>query len=818
MSGTNIASDNKNNDKESPVEYVRYSKIWVLAIAALLAPPGSWAEEEDVAELETFVAEETVEDDIGIIPTGPIESIFGFDKTLLETPRSASVISIETIEQFGITEIDDLIVLAPGSFTQSFFGAAGALDLRGTPGEVYFNGIRRLENPGNYATPIGAADRVDIIRGPASVISGPSRIGGYLNFVPKSARAETGQYLERPTGEVSYTSGSFQKGVLTAEVGGPGSIGGKDFGYYIYGESEDSDSYYENTEVKSKLLQATFNIDLSDKSRLSFGGMYYDWESNQVAGWNRLSQDLIDTGLYVTGSPFPGLDVDGDGSISHQEYGMRGGIESFTFMGPSYATAEQYQAVPNMGLDPSTVGTAYLKGSQVLVAPDDELLSESIVLYLDYEYDINENWSILNKSFYEWYDNYGTNAYGFSQQGVSYVYENQLQIAFEKEYESFDLSAIVSPSYRYTDFERGNDWYNEYFDRRDLTGPSTALDRRLLAVRIDDDYARYVVGDYSALGIAALFDVQTDLGLDVLLGARYDIIDMEASTIGEKTLDQEDFTGTNEDDAFSWTASISYELPIGITPYVTLSEQVTVVASQMADLGPSDVADGNAVASSELTEYGAKGSFFEDRLFVQANYFEQERTNVSSQDVVTNQVSRGEGYEIEARFLVSEALTFTFGLSDLEVTNLTTLNDGRRFSFFGASDIPHIDPTLIYGGTANGFVWAADSNPKAIRAGIPDKIISASVIYDFQNGVSGFASLTDVASVYSGYSQAVKLPAYTLVNAGVKFDVGAWSFTINGKNLTGERYFRSNFPNLFGSTIVLPELPRHYQVNASFKF
>jgi iron complex outermembrane receptor protein len=800
------------------VEYVRNSKIWVLAIAALLAPPGSWAEEEDVAELETFVAEETVEDDIGIIPTGPIESVFGFDKTLLETPRSASVISIETMEQFGITEIDDLVVLAPGSFTQSFFGAAGALDLRGTPGEVYFNGIRRLENPGNYATPIGAADRVDIIRGPASVISGPSRIGGYLNFVPKSARAETGQYLERPTGEVSYTTGSFQKGVLAAEVGGPGSIGDKEFGYYIYGEAEDSDSYYENTEVKSKLLQATFNIDLNEKSRLSFGGMYYDWESNQVAGWNRLSQDLIDTGLYVTGSPFPGLDVDGDGSISHQEYGGNAGIESFTFMGPSYATAEQFQAVPNMGLDPSTVGTAYLKGSQVLVAPDDELLSESIVLYLDYEYDLSENWSLTNKSYYEWYDNYGTNAYGFSQQGISSVWENQLQLAFNKAYDGFEVNAIISPSYRDTEFERGNDYSNEYFDRRDLTGPSTALDRRLLAVRIDDDYNRYVVGDYSVLGIAALLDLQTDAGVDVLLGVRQDTIDMKSEMIGHKTLYRDDFYGTNEDDAFSWTASITYNSPIGIAPYVTLSEQVTVVASQMADLDPESVADGNAAASSELKEYGVKGSFLNDQLFVQANYYEQERTNVSSQDVVTNQVSRGEGYEIEIRYLVTDALTLTFGYSDQEVTNLTTLADGRRFSFFGASDMPHIDPALIYGGTANGFVWAADSNPKAIRAGIPDTIMSASVIYDFQSGISGFASVTDVASVYSGYSQAVKLPAYTLVNAGIKFDIGNWAITLNGKNLTDERYFRSNFPNLFGSTIVLPELPRHYQVNASFKF
>lgn len=793
----------------------RKNKIWILPVLSLLVAPSVWAEEEaEVAELETFVAEETIEDDIGIIPTGPVKSIFGFDKTLLETPRSASVISIETMEQYGITEIDDLVVLAPGSFTQSFFGAAGALDLRGTPGEVYFNGIRRLENPGNYATPIGAADRIDIVRGPASVISGPSRIGGYLNFVPKSARAETGQYLEDPAGEISYTAGSWRKSVISAEVGGPGKIGDKDFGYYIYGEAEDSDSYYDNTEVVSNLLQATFNMDLNEKSRISFGGMYYDWKSNQVAGWNRISQDLIDNGTYVTGDATP-LDLDGDGSISHQEYG-NAALFNFTFMGPSAVTADQFDST--MALDPTTVGTATLQGHQVLVAPDDELLSESIVLYFDYEYDINEEWSVINKAFYEWYDNYGTNAYGFSQQGVSSVYENQLQIIFNKSYDGYDVGAIISPSYRFTEFERGNDYINEYFDRRDLTGPSTALDRRLLATRIDDDYTRYVVGDYGVLGIAALVDIQTDVGFNVLLGVRQDQIDQTADMIGEKTLFEPDFYGSNKDDAFSWTASLSYELPFGVTPYITMSEQVTVVASQMADLDPESVEDGNAVASSELTELGIKGSFLNDQLFVQATYYEQDRTNVSSQDVVTNQVSQGEGYEFEARYLVSEALTLTLGYSDLEVTNRTTLSDGSRFSFFGAGDLPQVDPALFYGGAAVGNVYAAEANPRALRAGIPDRILSASVIYDFQNGVQGFASVTDVESAYSGFSQAVKLPAYTLVNAGIKFDAGDWSFTFNGKNLTDERYFRSNFPNLFGGTIVLPELPRHYQLNASFKF
>ncbi len=797
---------------------------WIVAVASFLVASGSWAEEEDdVAELETFVTEETIEDDIGIIPTGPIESVFGFDKTLLETPRSASVISIETIEQYGITEIDDLIVLAPGSFTQSFFGAAGALDLRGTPGEVYFNGIRRLENPGNYATPIGAADRVDIVRGPASPISGPSRIGGFLNFVPKSARAETGQYLEKPTGKMGYTAGSWLKSVVSAEIGGPGSIGGKEYGYYVFGEVEDSDSYYDNTEVRSNLFQATFNTDLSDRSRLAFGGMYYDWKSNQVAGWNRITQDLIDNGTYITGQPYP-LDTNGDGDISHQEYYAANngeGMDPFTYMGPEYADGDAFAAdYPDMGLDPTTVGTATLKGNQVLVAPDDELFSESIVLYLDYVYELSEDWSLTNKSYYEWYDNWGTNAYGFSQQGISSVFENQLQLAFAKDFDSYNFSAIVSPSVRHTEFERGNDYRNEYFHRRDLTGPSTALDRRLLAVRIDDDYTHYVVGDYTIYGLAGLFDFEHDSGFTLLLGARYDMIDLKSREVGEKTLAEPDFTETDETEAFSYTASLSYQTPIGLTPYVTVSEQVTAIASQMADIGPEQIVDGVAVSSSELLEFGVKGSFLNDQLYFSANYYEQERLNVNTQDVVTNQVSKGEGVEVEVRYLVSDALTLTLAYSDLEVTNLTTLDAGYNFSFFGIDDMPHIDPAVHLGGQPIGYIWGERDgmNPGAVRAGIPDRIIAASAVYDFNNGLQAFASVSDVTDVYSGYSQAVKLPAYTLVNAGLKYDAGSWSFTLNGKNLTDERYFRSNFPNLFGGTIVLPELPRNWTFNASYSF
>ena len=214
--------------------------------------------------------EVVVQGDLGSLPGEAVKSVFGMNKSLLETPRSASTISEEMMERFNMSDIDELITVAPGSFTQSFFGVAGGLDVRGTPGETYFRGVRRLDNPGNYPTPIGASDRVDVVRGPASPIFGPSKIGGYLNFNPKSARVENeGQYVYESSGAMSYTTGDWDKSILTAEVGGPGKIGDREFGYYLYGELEDSGSFYRNGGTEQTLIRPSFDMDINESSNFS---------------------------------------------------------------------------------------------------------------------------------------------------------------------------------------------------------------------------------------------------------------------------------------------------------------------------------------------------------------------------------------------------------------------------------------------------------------------------------------------------------------------------------------------------------------------
>ncbi|PKG99701.1 TonB-dependent siderophore receptor [Paraglaciecola sp. MB-3u-78] len=772
-------------------------------------------EEESVERIE-------VTGSLGSLPGQDVEAVFGFGKSILETPRSASTISDEQLERFAVTDIDELMAFAPGTFTQSFFGVAGSLDIRGTPGENYFRGMKRLDNPGNYPTPIGASSRIDIVRGPASPIYGPSKIGGYLNFNPKSARASGGQYLEENTGAFSYSLGTWDKSVMTAEIGGPGSVGGKEMGFYLYGELENSGSFYDNTDTDQTILQASINVDITDKIRIEFGGMYHDFAGNQVAGWNRLSQDLIDTGIYVTGTAKP-LDISGDGSISHQEYNLvRGDINPFIFnnvgfgLFPDRITNADFS--PTLALD--NPGTTTLGRNQVLAAADDVLLNTVETLYFDIFYYTDNGWEIKNQMFYEAYENLNENAYGFAQFHDSSVFENKL--VFSTEYETNTLLAQfqISPSIRHTEFLHGDDFTNEYFNRRDLTGPSTALDRRLLATRIGKDFDNYDVGNYTDLGFAVMTDFTWEMGLNIVLGVRYDTIDIKSTSRGDLLLTVADIETVEETvDGVSWNTSISFKTDIGLIPYITAAEQATLVAGQGAEIGVGQVGNG-AFDTSDLFEYGIKGSFLDDSLYFALSVYEQERTDFSAQAIVTNSTTENEGTEFELRWVVNDNLVVGAGYTNSKVYNLTALELGEQFGFFGIEHLPNVtDASLLYGGSVigNNLVDSTDKE-SARKAGIPENIYTLNATYDFQNGYAINASIIRADSTFSDFSQTVTLPAYTLVNAGVFYDAETWTASLSIKNLTDEDYFRANFPDLFGAQIVLPELPRHYQAKFSYKF
>ena len=800
----------------------------LLCCTALSTPAFAENEAEAAAADAPADGDIVVTGALGALPIEDVGSVFGFDKTLTETPRSASTISSEQIERFGITDIYDLVAQAPGTFTNSFFGVGGALDIRGTPGEVYFRGVRRLDNPGNYPTPIGASERIDIVRGPASPIYGPSKTGGYMNFVPKTARVKGGSFMSSPEGELTLTGGSWRKADMRAEIRGPARLGAQEFGYSLFAEVEDSGSYYDNMSTRQTIVQAAFDTSITPNLRFEFGGMYQNFRGQQNGGWNRLTQDLVDNSTYITGTAQP-LDTNGDGQISQGEINasVPGGLSIFgNFTCPNstfspFATGftdECFtQAYPSLAL--TNTGTAKLSRRKTLTGKDDKLNNKGTALYADLIFEGDDGLEIKNQLFFDSYENLNENAYGFSQFHDSYVVENKIVVAKTFENSAGKFAFQLSPSIRYTNFEHGDDFNYEYFHRVDLTKGYTPASDRLLSTECDCDYTAYVKGHYTDLAFAALVDLDFNFGLDVTLGARYDSVKVKSTNVADMLeAAPTTLSASRKKGGWSWSGSANYKLPFGLIPYITIARQSTIIAGQGAEITTDDVAAGTFISASKLYEAGIKGSFLDDKLYAAVSIYKQKRTDFNAQAIVTNQSVETKGMEAEVRWAVDDHLLITGAYTRTKVYNLTALENGTLFSFFGIEDLVNVsDPTLYLGGQPIGLV-PINSKSDSRRAGIPTNLLSATATYAFDNGIALSASGVKVDSVFSGQSQAVRLPGYTKIDVSASYETGPWLARVVVKNVTDKKYFRANFTELFGGTIVLPELPRSVQASITYKF
>jgi iron complex outermembrane receptor protein len=271
------------------------------------------------AEVVTLGDVQVSADPLRLLPNEPSSSAFGFSKQLIETPRSVSSISSETIELFGLSAVEDLVRLVPGTFTTTRFGIQGSVDVRNVPADFHFRGMRRLSLQGHGRSVLGALDTIDVVRGPPSPVFGMGKIGGYVNVEPKSARAKDGSYIDGVAGFGETAIGSFNHNEWSFGVGGPLAVHGRRGGYYIHGLFEDSDSFARGVPVRQQLLQAAVSIDeFAGPMRLEMGA---NTQLSRTAGalTGRLTQALVDRGRYIRGEPLVNLDLNGNQSIGWLE-------------------------------------------------------------------------------------------------------------------------------------------------------------------------------------------------------------------------------------------------------------------------------------------------------------------------------------------------------------------------------------------------------------------------------------------------------------------------------------------------------------------
>ena len=92
--------------------------------------PDPMKKSEDVVILEKFVAQEKPFDPTGLIDNRPVGSAFGFDKPVAEAPKAISIISTIQMESVGIRVSDDLVKVAPSTYSNFRYGLQGNISIR----------------------------------------------------------------------------------------------------------------------------------------------------------------------------------------------------------------------------------------------------------------------------------------------------------------------------------------------------------------------------------------------------------------------------------------------------------------------------------------------------------------------------------------------------------------------------------------------------------------------------------------------------------------------------------------------------------------
>jgi outer membrane receptor protein involved in Fe transport len=293
------------------------------------------APNEEIVVLDEMTVE-TNDDPNMVLSTQPIQAAIGFSKSLIETPRSVSSVGADLVDKIGIRDGDQLSRIVPGTYTVNRWGIAGATQIRGLPADTYLRGMKRIDAQGNIRNVITMWENVDIVRGPPSPIFGNGRIGGYVNYTPKSVRGTTGKYLDKSQTSVTAVVASYDRVEAQFNYAQPITLGERTGGFQVFGLVNDSDSYFKQNFQKDRVLQASFSLDLNSKWRVETGTIYQRAINAGQAGANRVDQASFDNGTYLRGSALVDLDTDNDGRVSEREIqasrtvGTGNGIGNFT--------------------------------------------------------------------------------------------------------------------------------------------------------------------------------------------------------------------------------------------------------------------------------------------------------------------------------------------------------------------------------------------------------------------------------------------------------------------------------------------------------
>lgn len=705
---------------------------------------------------------------------------------IIKSPLSVSVSGTERIKDLGVTNMVGLTRNMTGIRPNNTYGGFQTYTVRGFSDFVLLNDGIRDERHNLWAsapnTNLASIERVEVLKGAASVMFGHSALGGVINLVHKKPTVEN---------HVNARLGIGSWGKYLTEAGASGSIC-KGLTYRTDFSMSGGEGWRHTNERIANAYLA-LNWEMSDNDKLFFSVSAKDDKYGSDTGQPHFMYDIYDK----------------NGNIAYTKGDINSAIDPRTRF-----------ADPNDHLNDKDI-TFLLDYTHYFKNRDWRINDHASYYYDDLSYYASEKLNYLTSAtpedgFDHYYMNGGNKTYidinHINRQGFAFDYDvslfqNQLELHGKAKTGSVDhslmfgynLSAMFAPRYQNAKFSGpGHLSVVDVVEPELNQGPVRYPFQKLNEVW-ETNHGFYV-GDYLKI---------TDK-LSALASVRFDNFNRtfrQSNVNGKEMVDKNVVDKKMSDNAFTYRGSILYQFTEAINLYGSVSnfykptrtyaqDGYIYVGSDGKEISP----DGDNVfkpISGYQFEVGSHIGFGKRltanfaAFYIRKNNMIENLGKTDDNKNISGQVGRAEskGIELDVQAEPVNGWTLDAGytLTDARVTEFSSTKYAK--SAQEGNYLTHAPKHMYYGWTYYRF---QENTPlKGLHIGV---------------GING------TSKVYVNAANTMKFNAYAIMNAMASYQFNNWKLQCNVNNIFNKTYYTT----AVSTTGFIPEEGRNMMVTASF--
>lgn len=700
-----------------------------LAIALVLAPGLAQANTEERVVVIGHQEESSIGPDFSYVGLSS-RTATKTDAPLNETPRAVSIVTREQMDDRASISISDALQYTP-SIQSNYFGEDNKQDwfvIRGfkqANNGLYQDGTR-LYSSGFYSWQIDpfGLERVEVLRGPASVLYGQTPPGGVINVVSKRPQFDGG------SGQVALEYGTHDRKQITLDVNSEVS---DKLAFRLQALGRKNGTRVDGVEAERIFFAPSLAYKFSDETTLTFLTSYQKDDSDPYLQFLPIEGTLIPNS---NGQISDSLAIGNPDWETFEREQLSLGYEfEHLFSDRTYFVQAARYSQMNINLR-QMYSLGYAADSALGAALDPTGQRSTILRGASTEEGTSDAFNIDNRIVHN------------VQTGVI---EHTLLAGID--YQSIDIDSKDYASDPLV--ADGNNTVGGFFDPRfDVFNPSYSSNVVLLDPAtfqpLTEADRQTTKTKNSQLGIYLQDQMLIADKWALMLGARYDDSRNEThntSTNAKTRIDNEE-----------WTANIgaAYISDAGFTPYVSYAQSFTPIIQLDQNGDPAKPERG------EQIEVGLK---YQPHSF--EGYFNIATFQVTKENLARTVASkltqigevRNRGVELEAVANVTEALTLVGNVSfiDSEITK-------------------DVDDTLV------------GKTPSQIADSLASAWAQYRFFDGVLDGLSVGAGSRYTGNAFGDSKEKYELPSYTLIDATVSYRFDDYKFQLAAKNLADKEY------------------------------